>query len=314
MSLIRRDLIRILEPTSVFNILRSQSFVRSDSAVDSFFNQGLVELNGQIISKSCSVNSSDSLVLLTPQELEPKVNVDYEIIFEDDYILVVNKPANLPIHPAGKYYFNSLTSILKLKFPNVDLRPVHRLDRETSGLVVFAKSKQISKILFKSFRSQEVEKKYLAIVHGVPKKTGSFKFPLVESSFGDIRNAVLPVTVGKITQTNYVLVSKSSDNLFSLLELTPKSGKKHQLRVHLSTAGFPIVGDKQYGLHPEKLTDYFLGQLSEDSVLDLWISPRHLLHCKSISFKHPKSLKLVFFESKIAKDFSIFLNSHQLTL
>ncbi|MBN1175751.1 RNA pseudouridine synthase, partial [Candidatus Woesearchaeota archaeon] len=189
-----------------------------------------------------------------------------------------------------------------------NLFTVHRLDRETSGLIVFAKSKDVSQFLFNEFKSKFVKKTYFAIVHGIPNSFGFFSSPLVETSFGNIRDSVLPVSVGKLTKTEYELVSSSFDKKFSLLKLNPISGKKHQIRVHLSTAGFPIVGDKQYGFYPEKLNDYFLGVLSSQEILDLWLAPRHLLHCSSLSFKHPKSLKTVCFQSKITSDLVYFLN------
>ena len=314
MSLVREDLIPARGPTTVFNLIRSLSFVRSDSFVHSLFSHGRIRLNGSILSGDANVDVGDELFLLTPQSLEPTVAKDYDIVYEDDYILVVNKPAPLPVHPAGRYYFNSLTSLLNQDRPDIDLFTVHRLDRETSGLIVFAKSRSVAQSLFKQFKSQSVKKSYLAVVHGVPAESGSFSSTLVESSFGDIRDAVLPVSVGKLSKTDYSLVSSSDDRLFSLLRLVPFSGKKHQIRVHLATAGFPIVGDKQYGFYPEKLTDYFLGNLSDSDILSFWLSSRHLLHCDTLSFLHPKSLRYVSFKAKIKQDMLNFLKEAHFNL
>jgi len=309
MTLVRRDLLPIYQQSLISVILKSLSFVRSENAAISLINNGLVELNGVVVKSNLIVSQDDSLVLLTPRSLEPSVDSNYSLVFQDDFILVVNKPSNLPVHPTGKYYFNSLVSILKSDYPGVDLHPVHRLDRETSGLVVFAKSKSIAKILFKQFRDGSVKKTYLAIVHGLPHSSGSFSFPLVESSFGDIRNAVLPVSVGKISRTDYSLISSTLDSRFSLVRIVPKSGKKHQIRVHFSTAGFPIVGDKIYGFHPEMFSDFVHGNLSFATVLSLWFSPSHLLHCSTISFKHPETGVLVEFNADFGKNIVEFMNT-----
>lgn len=312
--LVRKQLLLISKPCLISDVLSSLSFVNSDSLIDSFFRNGYVSLNDELVFADCKVSSSDSLILLTPQSCEPVVNPSYEIIFEDDSLLVVNKPAPLPVHPTGKYFFNSLSSLITHDRPELTIFPVHRLDRETSGVVIFAKSKLVASNLLSQFRDQTIKKSYFAIVHGKPSSSGSLTSSLVESSFGDIRDAVLPVSVGRLTRTDFTLVSSSPDNLFSLLSIIPFSGKKHQIRVHLSTCGFPIVGDKIYGVSPSSFSDFASFSLSSNDILKTWFSARHLLHCSSISFSHPISSFCVSFKADIPKDMLKFMKENHLSL
>lgn len=210
------------------------------------------------------------------------------IVHEDERLLVLNKPAGLVCHPTKTDAWSSLIGRVRLHLGETAIaHMVNRLDRETSGLVLVAKTDEFARALRKLWESREVTKEYQAIVHGWPTEDhGVIDAPLGkdESSRVAIKDCVRPD--GAASQTEYVVVGRfeRAEGKFALLNVTPRTGRKHQIRIHLAHVGHPIVGDKLYG-HDE---DCYLA-LVEDRLTDerraKLILPFHALHAGSVRFE-----------------------------
>jgi 23S rRNA pseudouridine1911/1915/1917 synthase len=174
---------------------------------------------------------------------EPHVNNDIELVYEDDDIIVVNKPAPLPIHPSGRFNKNSLTEILKLAFPNETFKVIHRLDANTTGLLILGKNNKSVTLINKQFESNSIQKTYLALVEGNVEKN---KFT-VTTKIGEDKTTSgsrLVSENGQTAETNFEVIERLDNQ--TLLKVTPKSGRTNQIRVHLASINHPIVGDFGY--------------------------------------------------------------------
>lgn len=209
-------------------------------------NKKDIKINGQRISKNIHVFENDEIILYISDDLlEPNIKLD--IIYEDSNILLINKPVNIEV--TGN---NSLTNIIHKQYANCGYLPMpcHRLDRNTRGLLLYAKNKETLEILLDKFKNHEIKKHYLALVYGNPKN----KHQRIESYlFKDRQKSLVYISntpkkgFSKIV-TTYTLLKKYSNNT-SLLDVEIETGKTHQIRAHLSHLGFPIIGDGKYGIN-----------------------------------------------------------------
>jgi 23S rRNA pseudouridine1911/1915/1917 synthase len=217
---------------------------------------------------SMELKYGDVVSVLSTRSREPDVNFDYQVLFEDDDILVIIKPPNLPVHPAGKYFFNTLLVHLKTRGfttehnSEKDYYLVHRIDKETSGILLLAKTREACNRLTMQFRNRETDKYYLAIVHGTPKQEQfDVEVPIgkIKGSAIGLKMYCIPEEQGGLTAHTHFEKVETREN-FTLLACFPRTGRQHQIRVHADHAGLPLVGDKLYGL-PEKdclvLLDYY---------------------------------------------------------
>jgi 23S rRNA pseudouridine1911/1915/1917 synthase len=233
------------------------------------------------------------------------VSVDklFDVLYEDDGLLIVNKPAGLVCHPTKADVYSSLISRARLYLGEAS-RPhlINRLDRETSGVTIIAKNQLTAGRLGKLWEGREVSKQYLAIVHGhVTEPQGSIDAPLGkdEASKVAIKDCVRPD--GSPARTDYKVssrfvrlqnvadllrdqgISPGSLESFSLLRVVPQTGRKHQIRIHLAHLGHPIVGDKLYGGDEELYLAFVDGRLNDQQHQRL-ILPCHALHAQQVSF------------------------------
>jgi RluA family pseudouridine synthase len=234
------------------------------------------------------------------------VETGYKILHEDEFFLVVDKPAPLPVHAVGRFKEKNLLSLLirDLRPGGEGLRIVNRLDSETSGLVLVAKSSQVAGKLGILFEQRQVAKEYHAVVFGVPEaKAGTISASLglnVESGH-NIRTAD---PEGETAQTDYQVLSSAGG--YSLLKVMPRTGRTHQIRAHLSLLGHPIVGDKIY-IDPRIFERYIQeGWLEE--MRPVVKAERLLLHASGLEFCHPVTGESAKFTSEIPPCFDSFLN------
>ena len=205
-----------------------------------------VKIDGVRKNKDCTIyTGNEILVYIADNMLYP--NIDLDIIFEDENILIINKPSNLEV--TGN---NSLTTIVHSKYYNNIFLPMpcHRLDRNTNGLVLFAKNDIALNILFDKFKKHEIEKKYLALVYGIPKIK---KARLEAYLFKDNKKSIVYISDNFKTGYSKIITSytvlKEYKNNSALLEVQIETGKTHQIRAHLAHISHPIIGDGKYGIN-----------------------------------------------------------------
>lgn len=280
--------------------------------IQNIIKEGAVKVNGKIVKPSFKLSPGDKIDLTVPRppskEIHPQ-DIPLNIIYEDDDIIIVNKQADMIVHPARGNTNGTLVNALafysdKLSSGLGEFRPgiVHRLDRNTTGVMVVTKNDTAQWKIAKQFEQRETKKSYLAIVHGVPELTADrINAPLGVHPRAREKYAIRP-EIGKEAITVYEVVE--SFRGFSLLKMTPKTGRTHQIRVHLSYIKHPIVGDDMYGgklVYPWQLQD------SEPAVQEPVIN-RVALHAWTLEFKHPTTDEMIKFEAPLPKDMQHLLD------
>ena len=248
------------------------------------------------------LKNNQTIIYLRHDSLEPKVNTKFNIIYEDEFIISVNKPSNLPTSPSGKYYKNTLVNLLKtynFRF----LYTLHRLDRETSGVTIFAKDKITARKMSTLFREQKIKKKYIAILEKeLPANEILVSMPIGKDPSSEIRIKQAVIPNGRFCKTHFKQINKIND--FFVVEVVPFTGRTHQIRVHSKFFDCPIVGDKLYGLSDEKFIKWlnhgekFLRNIN-------FFYKRQLLHALEISFEHPitgKKILIIADESNMLSE------------
>jgi 23S rRNA pseudouridine1911/1915/1917 synthase len=261
----------------------------SRARLQRLIDAGDVLVNGNVAKASYKVSAGDEVeVDLTPapaSNFAPE-NIPLQIVFEDDQLIVINKPAGLVVHPAAGIHSGTLANALAYHFQqlaNADsIRPgiVHRLDKDTSGLLVAAKTESAHENLSDQFRAREVFKSYIALVYGVVKQqSGRIEQPIARDPRNRTRMAIVPGGRGALSLYK---VRRSFDS-FTLLDVELKTGRTHQIRVHLSWFKHPVVGDELY--------DNGRDNNIQDVQLRARIRKLHrqFLHAEQLGFSHPKT-------------------------
>jgi len=251
---------------------------------------GHITVNGQMAKPGLKLNTGDRLEIALPpapsEQLVPE-SIPLNIIYEDDDLLVVDKPAGLTVHPAPGHTSHTLVNALLAHFPHLAdigdwLRPgiVHRLDKDTSGLMLVAKTSKAQANLIGQFKSHSVTKAYMALVRGhLTPENG-----IIEAAIGRDprhRQRMAVVAGGREASTEYQVIKYIGD--YTLLEVRPETGRTHQIRVHLGAIGFPVVGDKIYGVKSPFLS-------------------RQFLHACRLGFSLPSTGEYIEFKSELPED------------
>ncbi len=251
---------------------------------------GCITVNDRLAKASLKLSIGDRLRVVipptTPSSLSPEA-IPLNIIYEDEDLLVIDKPAGLTVHPAPGHPSHTLVNAILSHFPDLadvgdSLRPgiVHRLDKDTSGVMLVAKNRTAQLNLSDQFKTHSVVKTYLALVKGhLTPEQG-----IIEAAMGrDPRNRkrMAVVAEGREARTEYRVIKYLGN--YTLLEVMPETGRTHQIRVHLSAIGYPVVGDKVYGVKSAHLS-------------------RQFLHASRLGFKLPSSGEYVEFESELPPD------------
>ena len=273
------------------------------------------DVTGKAMRSSDRLRPEQLVVLWRAPWDETPVPTDIPVVFEDDHVLVVNKPAGVPVHPTARYHHNTVIRLLKAERPGQWLSLAHRIDRETSGVLVLAKTPEADRRLKRTFEAREgIEKRYLAITWGIPQQEGSKEFRLVRNVELDaahksgVRMHVVPDGVGLWAATQFAVQGerRSLDGrMYALVRCSLETGRQHQIRVHLASIGTPIVGDKLYGPDDALFAKGVDGLLTpeEDALLEL---RRHALHAWQLELPHPMTGEWLKLEAPMPRDLSEF--------
>ncbi|GAB5082269.1 RluA family pseudouridine synthase [Hominimerdicola sp. 21CYCFAH17_S] len=235
--------------------------------------------DGKTIRTIDRIKAGDEIILNERdlKTLEPNSALNVPVLYEDCDLVVFDKPPLMPVHPSVKHQGDTLGNFFAARYPGIAFRPVNRLDRDTSGCVICAKSRYGAAKLQKSF-----EKTYYAVCCGFPPKEGRIDAPIARERESIIKRQVSPD--GQRAVTNYRIIVRSDK--YSLAEIRLETGRTHQIRVHFAYIGCPLAGDDMYGGSMEDYT-------------------RQALHCASVSFEHPISGEKITVSSKLPDNFSL---------
>lgn len=287
-----------------------ESRTRAQFLIDS----GFVLVNKKPIKSSYKVTENEEIQISLPpqnqdEEIQP-LDLKLDILFEDGDIIVLNKPSGLVVHPAAGHHQDTLVNALvhhtkDLSMKYGEKRPgiVHRLDKETSGIMVVAKNDKSHEILTQKFKVRDIHRLYHAVAFGFPTvKSGKIesylaRHPIDRKKYASIKSEdEEDLQKGKFASTNYKLL-KSYKNQLSYFELKLDTGRTHQIRIHLSEMGHPIIGDTVYG------TSRKLSVISEKALQnEIRNLNRFALHATELGFKHPITQKELFFKSDWPQD------------
>lgn len=265
---------------------------------------GVIAVNGDRGEAAVVLHRGD-LVEYEVHVVEPPVDFSYDVLHDDADILAVSKSGNIPVHAGGTYFTHTLIARLREDFgPGLDL--AHRLDRETSGVVVLVRNRRAARELAGAFARGEVVKDYVAVVHGDP-ATDTFDVDEPIGRVGrdhPVARRVIDREHGRPARTLFRVAARLGR--FSVVEAKPLTGRTNQVRVHLEHIGHPIVGDKVYGL-PRAMLEEFLRDPASPRVAAHLVLRRHALHAARVKLLHPTSRRPLEIEAPLPTDMARFI-------
>lgn len=293
------DTIEIKEPAERLDAYLAAYFSElSRSRLQKLIKEGLVKVNDQKVKPSCPLEIGDEVEVMVPMAAPIAVeaeNIPLDVVYEDDDVIVVNKPRGMVVHPAVGNYTGTLVNALlyhckDLSGINGELRPgiVHRIDKETSGLIIAAKNDKAHRGLVEQWQTREVKRYYKALLHGsMGEPGGTVDAPIGRHPKDRKKMAVVPLT-GRHAVTHYKVLERFAR--YTLIEAKLDTGRTHQIRVHTQYLGHPVVGDIIYG--PKGKSAVKIGML---------------LHSASMEFRQPITNEIIKLEAPVPADFAQML-------
>lgn len=266
------------------------------SQIKKQINNEKIRVNGEVVKAGYSLKLLDKITVEREEEIKLiSKKIDFDVLYEDEYLAVISKPIGISVQPTPDNLENTLASGLLYRFgdrlpdPYNELRPgiVHRLDKDTSGLMVIAKTEESYYALVEMFKKHDIDKHYIAIVHGIPDDNVVIEEPIGRDPNNRTKMKVIYKN-SKDAYTSFTILKKFEE--VSLLDVNIKTGRMHQIRVHLAHINHPVVGDLVYG-HKNK-----------------WNINTQLLHAKRLRFRHPMTCELLDIQDKFPIRFEEFLN------
>ncbi len=291
----------------------------SRTRLQNLIRDGNVQLNNKTINEtSKKLKENDNIKVYFPEPKETHIKpykMDLDILYEDDDIIIINKSTGIVVHPGAGNYEKTLVNALLFKYKNKlsgiggKLRPgiVHRIDKDTSGVIVVAKNDNAHVNLSKQFSDHTIKRSYEALIWGVLKPRNGKINEKISRSTKNRQLMAVRKDKGKIAITNYKTIEVFQNlNIpkISLIECQLETGRTHQIRVHMNFKGNPILGDRSYGKSKTKFKKIDL--MIEKKINNF---KRQALHAKSLGFLHPRTKKEIFFEAKRPKDLDDIIKS-----
>ncbi|MBM9576922.1 RluA family pseudouridine synthase [Leptospira sp. 201903070] len=290
-------------------------------------SEGRILLSGKKVKPGIILKEGDQVVYQIDNKTEPPVRTDYKIIFEDEWLVAVDKPGDLPVHPAGIYRKGNLLTLLQESGRFRELYTIHRLDRETSGVILFAKNQKTASKLSGLFSSGNIQKFYITKVwNSFPKSLTAYgilkadpdskirkkrKFaPLEKKKFDSKRGLLLETEIESEEEISFtyfrkiqsdLIHDKKDSNASSYVLCKPITGRMHQIRATLYGLGYPLFGDKLYGKEEEVFLEFIEGK--EPDLVERLGMKRQALHAYAICFIHPDTNRKIKIRSPIPEDF-----------
>jgi 23S rRNA pseudouridine1911/1915/1917 synthase len=286
----------------------------------------LEPVRGRTLKPHSAVMTGDVIVMRTPARPEPPCPRTFAVLHDDAQMMVIDKPAGLPVHASARYYFNTLTRVLSERYPGQNVQICHRLDRETSGLLVLARGRKAAARIKAAFAAHAVQKTYLAVISGEPpwpegpapghgpppRDAHAIDLPLgLVRDPGALIDIRMVVRQGARPATTLVWVVERRPG-HALVACVPVTGRQHQIRAHLAAVGHAIVGDKLYA-HGDEAFARFCDEGMTPELAGLFQLPRHALHAAAIALPHPGDGQTVRVVSDLPGDLRAFLDGRPIT-
>lgn len=285
---------------------------RSRSDLQRRIRDGLIRVNGQAARPALRLQSGMRVLVMVTAADNIEAEVPHELplqfLFEDAYLLALNKAPGTVVHPVGRHVNNTLLNVLHARHArlspaigNTAPMIVHRLDKDTSGVLVFASDEDARRVLGMDFETRKVRKSYLALVHGsVNSAEGSIDRPIDADVSSPVQTKMCVADSGKPSLTHFQTLYRS--DLFSLLRFLPSTGRQHQIRVHAEAMGHPLLCDRLYGVanpNPDNI-QVFRDHHGQELT-------RQALHAEALHFQHPAAANTVHLHAPLAADLAAFL-------
>jgi len=309
------DIKKVFDDKRIDRYLASRLPDYSRTFLQKLVKEGAVLVNGRTVKSSYDIQKGDFISVRVPVLEESKIvpeDIPIDIVYEDDYLMLINKPYDMVVHPAGGHHCGTVVNALAFHCQNLSqvngpLKAgiVHRLDRDTSGIMLTIKSDAVHSHIAMQFEKRSVKKEYLAVVEGeIMLDSDEISLPIARHIIDSQKMAVRH-DIGKEAVSIYEVVERFRG--YTLVKVMPKTGRTHQIRVHMRAIGHPVVADFMYGSQESCYLSDLLQKKREEG--ELPIIDRQALHAHRIEFFHPIHNKKMEFEVDLPEDISALVNT-----